>query len=270
MTKRSLLLLQDAAIRARVRKAIRAVATRLAVPLPPAEVHQLRRALKQLRAWCRLLHASGQPGARRLQRGLRELAAHYGTARDAQVQLETLESLEKTARHRFAHSRKVLAAGVPALAAPPSATTCARHLATLQLLDERLHSALPAADALRRGLVHSRRKAARCCRKAWHTLDPDLLHELRKRVKMLCNQYLLCVDRRGAAGREQQLLDRLGKNLGRHHDLVVLRAALVLQGDDKVPGAELAELGTLIAAEELELYPPGMALSEKCFPGKVR
>ena len=35
-------------------------------------------------------------------------------------------------------------------------------------------------------------------------------------------------------------------------------------------GAELAELGTLIAAEELELYPPGMALSEKCFPGKVR
>ena len=119
MTKRSLLLLQDAAIRARVRKAIRAVATRLAVPLPPAEVHQLRRALKQLRAWCRLLHASGQPGARRLQRGLRELAAHYGTARDAQVQLETLESLEKTARHRFAHSRKVLAAGVPALAAPP-------------------------------------------------------------------------------------------------------------------------------------------------------
>lgn len=268
--KHALPLLQDAAIRSRVRKALTAVRTRLGHPLAPGDVHQLRRALKQLRAWCRLLEDCGQPGAKRLKRSLRDLAAHYGTARDAQVQLETLEELQERSGKTFPRSGRRLAAAVPLLCLPPAVPDCTRHRTTLDLLDSLLKSDLPAADALQQGLGRSQRRAAKRCEHAWYSLDTEALHELRKAVKLLANQYALSVNRRGTAGGLYRHLDQLGKRLGRCHDLAVLRAALGAQADNKALQRELEQIEELIDAEEQGLWPECMALSEDCFPGRVR
>ena len=265
-------LLQDLAIRKRVRKAVAAVRSRLDRPLPPTDVHQLRRALKQLRAWCRLLEDTGQPGAKRLKRSLRELAGHYGPARDAQVMAETLAELKEQHGRQFPHCCRMLESAVPLLSLPPPVADCARHRDTLDLLEGLLQSDPPAAAALQQGLARSRRKAEKLCERAWHSLDTEELHELRKAVKLLGNQYALCVNRRGAAGRFHQHLDQLGKHLGRCHDLAVLRAALGAQADtrSKRMQGELEQIDALIDAEEQTLWPECMSLSEDCFPGKVR
>lgn len=271
MTKQpDLPLLQDAAIRSRVRKALAAVRSRLGHPLAPADVHQLRRALKQLRAWVRLLQDRGQPGAKRLRRSLQALAAHYGAARDAQVHLETLEDLQAHSSRAFPQYRKRLAAAVPLMSLPPPVPECAHHRDTLDLLAGLLRSGLPSAPELQHGLARSRRKAARICKRAWHSLDTEELHDLRKAVKLLANQYALCVNRRGALGYFHQSLDQLGKRLGRCHDLAVLRAALAAHTGNKALQREREQIDALIDAEEQVLWPECMALSEDCFPGKVR
>lgn len=263
-------LLPDASIRTRVRQTIAVVAALLGHPLAPGDVHALRRAIKQLRAWCCLLEAAGKPGAKRLRRSLRELAAHYGAARDAQVQLDTLLALEAAGDVSFPQSRHMLEAAVLPLTAPPSATLCAHYRDTLRLLGGLLDQQLPGAKALQRGLARSHRKAARRCKEAWHTLQSEALHDLRKTVKILANQYALCVDRRGAAGRFQRHLVKLGNRLGAWHDIVVLREALTTAADNAALRRELEQIDTMTQAQEQELLPLCMALSEECFPGKVR
>jgi CHAD domain-containing protein len=270
MRKHRLPLLQESAVCRRVRKTLASVQARLGLPLAPADVHQLRRALKQLRSWCRLLESTGQPGIRQLKPTLGGLAAHYGSARDAQVRLETLEELEAHSGLRFPQTRARLQHEVPALAAAPEASTCRRSLDALEALNALLAGGFPAQAALQRGLHRSRKKAGDMCQRVWRSPDTDGLHELRKKVKILANQYALCVDRRGYAGRDCQRLDRLGRMLGRCHDLAVLRTALSTMAGTAAWRGELDRLEALITAEEQTLRPESRSLSEECFPGKVR
>lgn len=269
MRKHRLPLLQESAVRQRVHKTLASVQARLGLPLAPADVHQLRRALKQLRSWCRLLESTGQPDIRQLRLTLGGLAAHYGSARDAQVRLETLEELEAHSGQRFPQTRAHLQHEVPALAAPPEASTCTHSLDALEELKSLLAGCFPAHAALQRGLHRSRKKAGDMCERVWRSPDTDGLHELRKKVKILANQYALCVDRRGYAGRDCQRLDQLGRLLGRCHDLAVLRTALSAMAGTAAWRGELDRLEALISAEEQSLWPQSRSLSEECFPGKV-
>jgi CHAD domain-containing protein len=270
MPRMALPLLASASIRNRVHLALDTVAQRLERPLPPGDVHQLRRAIKQLRAWCRLLESDGQPGAKRLKRSLSELAAHYSTARDAKVQFDTIKALERDSGCSFAHCKRLLQAAVPALAAAPPAQDCTQYRDTLRLLAGLLDSALPSPAALQRGLKRSRRKAARCSHQAWYSLDTEDLHELRKAVKSLAGQYALCVDRRGSTGSLHRHLVSLGNRLGSCHDLAVLRDAVALHQGGAAQRKEVELLTALTTSMEQDLWPECMALSEECFPGKVR
>lgn len=270
MSKPTPTLLQESGIRKRVRAVLAVVADCLGRPLAPPDVHRLRRALKQLRAWCRLLAAGGQPDARRLKNCLRDLAAHYGAARDAQVQLETLQQLEAQHGLHFPCSVRRLQVSVPALVPAPEAAACEEYRSALQRLQQLLERGLPPESALLRGLARSRRKAGKLCVRAWRSRESEALHELRKAVKTLANQYALCVNRQGAAGLEYQRLDQLGKELGKCHDLAILRASLAGQADTAGLRRELARITALTDAEETALWQACRNDSAACFPGKLR
>ncbi len=195
-------------------------------------VHEARKALKRLRALLRVTRpALDKQGYRRENVTFRDAGRALSDARDAQVLVETLDSLTE----RFADElppgactrlREALQAGAErAQASGPTSYDDVRDV----LSSARVRVStwpVPAQDgraSLAEGFERIYRRGRRAFRHAKHDPVPENLHELRKRAKDLwhASQLLETI----CPGRFRQLAKeahRLSDLLGDDHDLSVL------------------------------------------------
>jgi len=238
---------------------------------PVAAVHEFRKSIRRGRAVVALLSPTlGRKAAARLVGRMREAFAVTSAFRDADILLETLESVppvpeDDLARHAIqvaleleqrrtrAETTETLARGLAALAPLPSA------------LDVVLDPGFSVHD-LERGLQRSRRRERRSLDRARDSRTPEDVHEWRKRVKELRYQVelLASAGSRELKKREKKLAD-LAQELGAVTDLTVLaREVERRQRDGGVPPAPqlVARIRALAASRSNELVERGAALFE--------
>lgn len=205
-----------------------------------ANVHHIRVDIKKLRAWLRLVRGqSNHYDWKIVDRCLRDIARRFSANRDAKIIPATIRRL----------SRK---------------TTKPKKLAALREVDDYLHSTLASRSFPRVELAEPERQLINALKRQSFAIDSGRimklglkrtykraqregehafsrqgslqdLHRFRRWAKYFCYQIGFV---RNAfpdySGREQKQLDRLGKRLGRIHDLDVLRHradALIENGD---------------------------------------
>lgn len=194
----------------------------------PSEVHQVRKGIKLLRAWLRLVRPSLGEHYALLDLLLGDAAKALSAARDAQVCRQTLLRLRRQRlldAPTYAHLRKAL----PQNATPAAEAVIAarRRLQVAALYVD--SAALPESPAVL--LKRWKRQLARCERlgkrlnrhldRPRHA-DAHALHRWRRQLKYLLNQSLLLAPLHPAAATLEAPLKRLGEQLGEHHDLHVL------------------------------------------------
>jgi CHAD domain-containing protein len=228
-------------VRAQLEEA-RAAAINPALPLGE-RVHEVRTAMKKVRALNRLVRpALGKP-ARHADRRLRKIAHSASALRDAGVVLKTFDHAAAGGRRAswraaLAGVRARLALHLREQAQAFELDRCARRLRS-DLAHERrkVDAWLPKADdwsAIDGGLTHGYRRARQAMAAAYRTESGTDFHAWRRAVKTHRHQIaaLEAIAPRRMTAR-LDALDRLGDLLGDEHDLTVLEAAI---------GAELADL----------------------------
>jgi inorganic triphosphatase YgiF len=189
-------------------------------------LHQARVALRRLRAAIRIFRPvlAGDPQAGAIDRGLRELAAVLGEARDLDVVLERTEPGQLQRRLRLARA----AAYRRVSAALEAASTSALMLDLVEWIARGPWSDMPELQPLRQrpcaalaadALTHFRRKVRKAGRRL-ATLDDEKRHGLRKNAKKLryAAEFFaaLHADKRGARRHRrfvkalEEVQDRLG------------------------------------------------------------
>lgn len=194
-------------------------------------VHQLRVAMKRLRAFLRLVRPQlPEKDYRMLDQRCRELAKGLAEERDAEVAQATLCQLIDT-RSAGDSGERLLAVlrmsrGRHPLPAPRLWEQQARALAWLQ----QACNALPLDNIRRRQLQKMLRKTYRQGKRGWRkackSADAQQLHEWRKAVKRAFYQNLLL---QNSESRHLRRLKRLSDYLGDLHDLDMLEQRLLEQ-----------------------------------------
>jgi CHAD domain-containing protein len=199
-------------------------------------VHEIRKALKRLRALMRLLrHRLGRKRFARENAALRDCGRRLSGARDAEVMLSTLDALCKRHPAKLAGSRGVDRLRARLLSERDRATAIRDPLLRAAVAGElravRARVArweLPARDAklVGPGLERLYRQGRRDLRGARRRRDSKTLHQWRKRVKDL--RYVAETLDRGdrRVHRVARRADRLGEVLGEEHDLALLAQAV--------------------------------------------
>lgn len=192
-------------------------------------VHQLRLAMKRLRALLRLLRpALTRKTYRRLDGRCRDFASSLAEARDLEVARNTLEQLLAGAPSPVTgqHLLMALQPQEGRESAPIRRPCWAALDATLVELQEAC-AALPLdkidANQLRDALLESYRQSRKGWRAARESADSHRLHQWRKAVKRLLYQNLLL---QGGGDSHLQQLKKLSDHLGDLHDLDVLEQRL--------------------------------------------
>jgi CHAD domain-containing protein len=249
MPTRAATLQSTARINTRVQRLLTRLQALLALSSPAAaDIHQLRRSTKKLRAWLKLRRNAGHgEDSRQFEAMLRANAARSSAGRDALVRLQTLEQLRALAGDRSAPALPLprchaLLSGI----APPGEHA---DTATLQQLDEGLQQLMTETDTastaqLAAALRKTYGKARKRLKQARASGSEDDLHAFRRWAKYLCYQLeLVCVLERGALAKLQHSLDTLCSRLGSWHDLVVLGESLqALRASTNMDAALLLEL----------------------------
>jgi CHAD domain-containing protein len=239
-------------------------------------VHELRKALKRLRALLRLLrHRLGPKRYARESAALRDCARRLAGARDAEVMVGTLDALLERHPKRLARSRGCeLRAQLPGRAnRPPRGRfgTRSRRVAADELRAVRrrvagweLSGQWP--KLVEPGLERLYRQGRRNLRTARRRADIEALHRLRKRVKDL--RYAAeTLDRPSKRMRRlARRADRLGEMLGEEHDLALLARA-VRGSRGHFAGEQKARryLRKLIARRRSELRRRGLREGERLY-----
>jgi CHAD domain-containing protein len=239
---------------------------------PVGAVHGARKDLKKARALLRLARP-GMPAKayRKENRRLRDLGRELSGGRDADVMVETADSVagalpgrQASALHRrlATRAKEARADGVPDGLADTLAEAASR--ATGWPLDD--------ADVatLRRGTEHAYRRGRKALAAAVRDPSPERLHEWRKRVKDLWYQHRLLRDVwKGPMKAYTDEYDELGGLLGDDHDLAVLAAAL--SGEvPPPPSVDLPALLEAIAARRGELQRQAFALGRQVYVEKPK
>lgn len=266
-------LLPLATINARVGKIVKELGALLHLAEPtPEDIHKLRRNTKKLRAWLRLVD-----GSRKADRRLRDTAAVYSAARDAHVCQQTLQRLPLRAGININEATNVVfPACLQALrdAAPAEQQTLnKRELDKAGKLVATLKPDLRDAKdgkRLQKGLRAAWRKAHRLLEKIRVEHSIDDVHRFRRRVKYLCYQLELVVQRRNGETRAMhKQLEQLGTSLGDFHDLDVLQHLLHTLAGGSEPGSalleELAVVDVLCEQEKARGLASCMDLADRCF-----
>jgi CHAD domain-containing protein len=197
-------------------------------------VHEFRRAMKRWRSFLRMLEPFVEDG-RQLRNEARDLARSLGGARDGQSALDALDDL---AKHGLTFSERSLATIRGRIESLRQSAETAVLTPDMRL---RLTSALTTAEnAVARWPLHTLtfadvadqlaagfRDARRALPPHWSDVDPEDLHEFRKRI--VNHRYQMETvaplwPRFGKmwVGEAQRLRDRLG----RHQDLTLLTALI--------------------------------------------
>jgi CHAD domain-containing protein len=201
-------------------------------------VHEARKSVKKIRALLRLARTElGETTYGEERDAYRAIGRSLSTVRDADVLVETIDELEDEL-------------GTPGLKATASALrerlVQHRRAVLKQLLDgqhvvdtaieafkvarERIEQ-WPLHDdhwpTVRRGFEETYLRGRQACADAYTDRAPELFHEWRKRVKDLTYHLrVLSPLWPEIIERWSEAADALGDRLGKHHDLVVIQAAL--------------------------------------------
>lgn len=233
------------------------------------QVHVLRRCCKRLRAWLVLLRAPvGTTTAKTIEQQLRRLAAGLGAARESVVQTQTLQQL---AGHDASASAAVHLAQRQLERRRPLSWTideASRQLLTMATI---AIAELPLDDidasTLQRGVIEGYRRACHAMRDA-RSGDADAMHEWRKKLRRHTDHSrLLCPLWPALWQPRRKPLKRLNDQLGEHHDLQDLAAALKML-DLKSEHAQA--LHRLIELRQRELADRAAALGDELFAIRPR
>ena len=183
---------------------------------PECGIHSLRRRMKKLRSILTLAREHVPPSTRRrVKRCMAQLKDDFAGRRDADVMRSLAASIGMPERD------------VAFLRLPPSARSrvSARHEKSATEL-RRLVYGLPLETLTWKDVVASFERTCRKERKAWIAAcdepSAEVLHAWRKETKTLYYQMLFMHEVSGRLKKRVKLADRLGRWLGRHHDLDVL------------------------------------------------
>jgi CHAD domain-containing protein len=193
-------------------------------------IHHVRVDIKRLRAWVRLVRThSDQQEWKYIDRQLRHVARLFSAMRDADVIPATLLWLKKTSGGETAAAINNIYPHLLAASGrmPERENTGMPEAGFHDLLERKIMSAAR-YEIIRHGMQRTYKRSRALGRKACADKGSVAdLHRFRRWVKYLCYQLEFvedCYD--GDYGKIHQQLDKLGKRLGRIHDLVLLRNRL--------------------------------------------
>ncbi len=197
----------------------------------PEAVHDVRKALKRWRALMRLLtHRIGEP-ADQMRVEARELMRAMASARDAQAALDALADLKKSDLPFSATSAETIRARLTEMRdaaektgfSPQMRDKIARYLDYATLTIERWPLQEIAFDTVVDGLTATYRRARQLLPDDWQSVEPEHLHDLRRRVVEHRHQMDLIEPLWPRLGRVwAEEAQRLRNQLGACQDLAVL------------------------------------------------
>jgi CHAD domain-containing protein len=232
-------------------------------------VHGLRRRCKKLRGLVRLV----KPNFKQFQRenaDLREAANLFGSARDARVMVETLDTLTGVGQG--------LLAVQDASAARHMLVDRAERLANSGEHQDELDQFITIIEAFSQraedwsfetkgfalvgdGLEKTYRQFTEGFIQALELQTPEDMHEWRKQAKYhFFHVSLLADSAPDVLGAREKLLDRLGEHLGDHHNLAVLEATLREEGNEI---GETDAIFTAIQEQQARLADSAFALGRQ-------
>lgn len=209
-------------------------------------VHDLRKRIKELRGLVRLLRP-GLPGAKRMDRRLRDAARGLSGQRDLEVMVSQFDALTGRLRDpgRFAGLRMQIFDEHARRCATDDSNTLENYVSCFRGLERdlsRLRLERKASALLWSGIFSTYASAQALHAEALESFhgafDAPPFHDLRKRVKQHWYQArLLAAIRPGRMQAHIARIDALGEALGDHNDLDVLMAFLDsregLSGEDR-------------------------------------
>lgn len=269
--------------RERIEKTLRVIDHAIIEPTEASTaVHEVRKNLKRLRALVRLLRLAAPKVYRTANQRYRDFARSLAETRDAEVQLELLEELEKTAGDKL--KKAVYEVRARLESTPPTTVGDDKSpgLSSLEALRDPLQGAvdvaetwdLRALDPDRLGAafvkVYTRgRKAMKCC------LKPEAaaadFHQWRKRVKYLRYQMQFL---RPLWKRPLKALDRelhvLSDLLGAEHDRTLFLRTLSKLARPDGDSAFVEALAGIIRQQQSELRHQALDLGRRLYAEKPK
>jgi CHAD domain-containing protein len=219
----------------------------------PADIHNARKRLKELRAILRLGRYALGTRFQESDHAFRDAGRELASRRDADARLATLESLREVARDRperlaLSRTRRILAAD------PVEATDIAG--VTQQIAAARTALVFDGGpESLDRGLRRAYRNGRRDARAARLAQTPAAIHAWRKEVKYLWYQTQILEPVWPQAVKPYiEALDDLSHLLGEHHDLFVL-AALINVERRRFGGKTAQRIDAVVARRVEEIEP---------------
>lgn len=245
-------------------------------------IHEARKCIKMLRGLVRLADdgSSKSGGFTVSDAHFRDAAKELSAVRDAAVAIETLESLNSTAKdrignkktkalrselvskHRIAASRIGDGEGMKPFRR--SLRKGYKSLGRLSLPKKKYKAALPD-----RGFDRTYRRARKMMKKADKDRSPDLLHRWRRHTKYHYYHAKLLAGR-DVPGMTTRVRNtgRLGKLLGEHHDLIVLEGEISAFGMKFGVNGELNDLTDRLRAAAEDKEEQAFRLGKRLFAEK--
>jgi CHAD domain-containing protein len=194
-------------------------------------VHDVRTAMKKVRALDRLVRPAVGGSAREADRRLRKIAHAVSSLRDAEVILKTFDRAVGPSRAALAGVRSRLAARLRAeVQAFEKEGRSLRLRADLAHERRKVDDWMPEASAwsaIDEGLARGYQRARKAMAAAYRTESGTAFHDWRRMVKTHRHQ-IAALEAIAPSQMKPRLddLDRLGDLLGDEHDLTVLEAAV--------------------------------------------
>ena len=228
-----------------------------------SRIHQARKSIKRARAMLRLVREQlGTRAFSRTNRQLRNVAQSISGFRDAQVVLETFDSISQNAA-----IRKILEEQKAVLEGDTLAHTLLWAQEKLESLQSALNELKLDGDGLvplESGLISFYRQGRKAMSHAHDRPSPVRLHDWRKRVKdHWYHMRLLSAEEVAELASREADLRTLESLLGDAHNLHVLRGVLK-------PIDEATSLLPIIEARETELQSQAFELGERLYQTKPK
>ena len=228
-----------------------------------SHIHQARKSIKKARATLRLVQEQvGCRAFKRMNKQLRSAAQSISGLRDAQVVLETFDSLAQDA-----DVRQILEAQKATLEQKDLAETLRSAQGKLEQLSgalDDLHFEGQGLLPLEAGLVSFYRQGRKAMSRALQHPSPVRLHDWRKRVKdHWYHMRLLAGTKLGALATREADLRQLETLLGDGHNLHVLRGVLK-------PIEKAAPILPTAEAREQELQDQALELGKRLYETKPK
>ena len=239
-------------------------------PLTANAVHDCRVAVKRLRAQWQLLRPwLSRDDHRACDHTIRNAAQALAGARDTHVMAATLQTLaskaDKPSRHSLSRVANTLFSDPQ-----PQPETSHHQEAIIAFTRDQQHWQSLALDIsdhelLVSGLARTYKQCRNRTIKAQGGTEPEPWHDLRKWVKYLLYQQQSLADQHIHTPCHDQALTRLGKTLGKLHDLHMLREYVLAQSHTMERQKDLAHTLDAIHGREKRLLKKCQSDSQRLF-----